>query len=193
VRPGWEQHLSGDVEASAAPAVPNKPAPLTVDDARTLARRFADSLDGGLPAPSPVALAAAATMAAGGAGGGAPRSASRWRERLKPLQQCQKCDRPRPLRAHHCRVCNRCVLRMDHHCSWLGNCVGLYTQRSFLLVLLYLLLGALMSLYFLARRWFAAQPMAWPQALAALSCLPLLAFAVGFALLQLKIHGYLLL
>lgn len=38
---------------------------------------------------------------------------------------CHKCDRIKPLRAHHCSVCGKCINKMDHHCPWINNCVGI--------------------------------------------------------------------
>lgn len=37
---------------------------------------------------------------------------------------CEKCQKPKPERAHHCKQCGVCVLSMDHHCPWTNNCVG---------------------------------------------------------------------
>eukprot|EP00754_Rhynchopus_humris_P041869 Rhum_TRINITY_DN25401_c0_g2::Rhum_TRINITY_DN25401_c0_g2_i1::g.182024::m.182024/K18932/ZDHHC; palmitoyltransferase len=51
---------------------------------------------------------------------------------------CDKCDAPRPFRAHHCPLCGYCVLKMDHHCPWVGRCVGHYNHKYFILFLLYL-------------------------------------------------------
>ena len=36
---------------------------------------------------------------------------------LKPKEktECKKCQKDRPLRAHHCSVCNKCFMKMDHH------------------------------------------------------------------------------
>ena len=34
---------------------------------------------------------------------------------------CKKCNKPRPLRAHHCSTCDRCIMKMDHHCPWVFN------------------------------------------------------------------------
>jgi len=54
-----------------------------------------------------------------------------------PRRWCKKCQRPKPLRAHHCRHCGRCIPKMDHHCPWTGNCVSMQTFPYFLRFLVY--------------------------------------------------------
>ncbi len=54
---------------------------------------------------------------------------------------CNKCNGPRPERAHHCKVCKMCVLKMDHHCIWVANCVGLKNQKYFYQFLFYSVVG----------------------------------------------------
>lgn len=50
---------------------------------------------------------------------------------------CNKCDAPKPPRAHHCRHCKRCVPKMDHHCPWTKNCVSMTTFPHFYRFLCY--------------------------------------------------------
>lgn len=61
---------------------------------------------------------------------------------------CKICDRRwKPPRAHHCKTCKSCIFRMDHHCPWINNCVGVYTQKIFVLFLIYVAcLSAMTSL-----------------------------------------------
>lgn len=54
---------------------------------------------------------------------------------------CENCRIERPARSHHCRVCRRCILEFDHHCVWINNCVGMNNRRSFVLTLLFFVLG----------------------------------------------------
>ncbi|CAN8101549.1 unnamed protein product [Discula destructiva] len=56
---------------------------------------------------------------------------------LPTARWCKKCNRPKPLRAHHCRSCGHCIPKMDHHCPWTGQCVSLQTFPHFLRFLVY--------------------------------------------------------
>mmetsp|Transcript_14767 Transcript_14767/g.10670 ORF Transcript_14767/g.10670 Transcript_14767/m.10670 type:complete len:83 (+) Transcript_14767:297-545(+) len=40
---------------------------------------------------------------------------------------------------------------MDHHCPWVNNCVGFYTQKHFILFLVYVFLGSMHALYLMAK------------------------------------------
>ena len=59
--------------------------------------------------------------------------------RLKKNEKtfCKKCNKFRPLRAHHCSTCGKCILKMDHHCPWIFNCVGYYNQKTFFFFFFY--------------------------------------------------------
>ncbi|KAL5367635.1 palmitoyltransferase-like protein [Cryptosporidium parvum] len=48
---------------------------------------------------------------------------------------CSKCNAIKHPRTHHCSICNKCILNMDHHCPWIGQCVGLYNRKYFILFL----------------------------------------------------------
>ncbi|XP_072049209.1 palmitoyltransferase ZDHHC23-like isoform X2 [Amphiura filiformis] len=64
----------------------------------------------------------------------------------QPLQHsdewCKQCQLQRPQRAGHCPICQHCVLRLDHHCVWIDSCIGEENHRSFLLAVLFFVLGS---------------------------------------------------
>ncbi|KAI3679125.1 hypothetical protein L6452_38434 [Arctium lappa] len=61
-----------------------------------------------------------------------------------PLQDdisfCALCDSQVKKHSKHCRTCDRCVEGFDHHCRWLNNCVGKKNYRTFILLLIFVLL-----------------------------------------------------
>ena len=59
---------------------------------------------------------------------------------------CDHCEYPKPQRVHHCATCQKCVLLKHHHCPWINNCVALYTQKNYILFLVYTFLGCLLTL-----------------------------------------------
>lgn len=63
---------------------------------------------------------------------------------------CERCEAIRPPRAHHCSVCKKCVIRMDHHCPWVGNCVGLYNHKYFIMFVFHTLIGCLICSFTMA-------------------------------------------
>ena len=67
---------------------------------------------------------------------------------------CLRCSCIKPVRTHHCSICERCISKMDHHCPWVNNCVGLYTQKHFILFLFYIMLSCGLSFVFLILRGF---------------------------------------
>jgi len=78
-------------------------------------------------------------------------------EKLKDKQKdfCKKCNKPRPLRAHHCSTCGRCIMKMDHHCPWIFNCVGYGNQKIFFLFLFYSTFGCGIAFLTLVTRFFS--------------------------------------
>ncbi|GET91763.1 palmitoyl acyltransferase 2, putative [Leishmania tarentolae] len=66
-----------------------------------------------------------------------PKANSYTSVRNNYLNFCPMCATYKPPRAHHCSRCNCCILKYDHHCPWLGQCVGFYNYKNYLLVLLY--------------------------------------------------------
>ena len=78
-------------------------------------------------------------------------------EKLKDNEKefCKKCNKYRPLRAHHCSTCNKCIMKMDHHCPWIFNCVGYGNQKIFFLFLFYATLGCFIAFCCLVTNFFS--------------------------------------
>ncbi|KAG9327133.1 hypothetical protein KVV02_008763, partial [Mortierella alpina] len=60
---------------------------------------------------------------------------------------CKRCHLPKPERAHHCSVCMKCILKYDHHCPWIGNCVGHFNVRYFIMLLTYTTMACIYFVY----------------------------------------------
>ena len=71
---------------------------------------------------------------------------------LQTLPLCPRCGLPKPKRCHHCSECNRCHFRFDHHCPVIGNCVGLYNIKAFILLPIH---GGFVIAVFAAETWIA--------------------------------------
>lgn len=54
---------------------------------------------------------------------------------------CGRCQEFKPPRSHHCSDCGLCTLKMDHHCPWVDNCVGQANHKTFILFLVYAIVG----------------------------------------------------
>jgi len=68
---------------------------------------------------------------------------------------CKKCNKYRPLRAHHCSTCKKCIMKMDHHCPWIFNCVGYGNQKIFFLFLAYSTTGCGLAFFVLFSQIFS--------------------------------------
>lgn len=66
-----------------------------------------------------------------------PKSAALALRLSSGLHTCAACLVYKPQRAHHCSRCQRCVLKYDHHCPWIGQCVGFFNYKLYLLFVWY--------------------------------------------------------
>jgi len=48
---------------------------------------------------------------------------------------CINCFIDIPIRGKHCKICKSCIATFDHHCIWVGNCIGEYNRKFFLVFL----------------------------------------------------------
>jgi len=68
-------------------------------------------------------------------------------QRKRGIRRCAKCnDNFKPIRAHHDSVTGRCIVKMDHYCPWVGNCVGAFNHKFFVLFIFYTICTSLLSL-----------------------------------------------
>ena len=74
------------------------------------------------------------------------------------LTRCKSCYSVRPHITHHCKKCHRCVLVQDHHCPWIGNCIGAFNRKFFILYNFYAVICVVYSLlifaYFVLHKHF---------------------------------------
>jgi len=59
-------------------------------------------------------------------------------------EYCTICKLVIPPKTNHCNVCNKCTLNLDHHCPWVGNCIGFYNQKLFVLFCAYTSLSCIL-------------------------------------------------
>ncbi len=75
---------------------------------------------------------------------------------------CNKCNAPKPLRAHHCSTCKRCLHSLDHHCPFVANCVALRNRRFFVQFLAWAVVGLAWANAVLGARVLALRDAAEP-------------------------------
>ncbi|KAI6233029.1 Palmitoyltransferase [Aphelenchoides fujianensis] len=61
---------------------------------------------------------------------------------------CNVCQVRVPKGTKHCRTCNKCVPHFDHHCRWLQNCIGKRNYKSFIVLVISLVVLSLSSFVF---------------------------------------------
>lgn len=64
---------------------------------------------------------------------------------LPGWKYCSFCEQNAPPRSFHCFTCNRCILKRHNHCLFLGTCAGLKNMRFYLLFIVHVWLGLLIS------------------------------------------------
>lgn len=55
---------------------------------------------------------------------------------------CPFCQLNSPPRSFHCHICDTCILKRDHHCIFGGKCVGYKNYRFYIMMVVYLWIGA---------------------------------------------------
>mmetsp|Transcript_832 Transcript_832/g.1318 ORF Transcript_832/g.1318 Transcript_832/m.1318 type:complete len:459 (+) Transcript_832:101-1477(+) len=66
----------------------------------------------------------------------------------RAIRRCHKCnDNFKPPRAHHDSVTGRCIVKFDHFCPWVGNAIGAFNHKFFVLFIGYTLCASLLSLF----------------------------------------------
>lgn len=68
---------------------------------------------------------------------------------LKPnWTYCHLCQLNSPPRSYHCPICDECILKRDHHCMFSGCCIGYHNHRYYLILVLYVWIGAVYGIIF---------------------------------------------
>ena len=65
---------------------------------------------------------------------------------LPEWKYCSFCEQNAPARSFHCFTCNKCILKRHNHCVFLGSCIGLKNMRFYLLFMVHVWLGLIVSL-----------------------------------------------
>mmetsp|Transcript_25947 Transcript_25947/g.36561 ORF Transcript_25947/g.36561 Transcript_25947/m.36561 type:complete len:463 (+) Transcript_25947:244-1632(+) len=66
----------------------------------------------------------------------------------RAIRRCHKCnDNFKPPRAHHDSVTGRCIVKFDHFCPWVGNAIGAFNHKFFVLFIGYTLCTSVLSLF----------------------------------------------
>lgn len=61
---------------------------------------------------------------------------------------CHQCNLNSPPRSYHCPICDECILKRDHHCMFSGCCVGYHNHRYYILLVMYIWIGALYAVIY---------------------------------------------
>lgn len=58
---------------------------------------------------------------------------------------CSICEQYAPPRSYHCLTCDKCILKRHNHCLFLAKCIGYKNIRFYLLFIVYVWFGTLLS------------------------------------------------